>query len=188
MSVAVALDFETSDQRCDSACALGMARIEGGRIVDEWYRLIRPPRPQVFFTEIHGLTWPMLKDEPPFPELWPEMASFLAGADLLVAHNASFDRRVLLGCCAAFGIEAPSTPFACTVKGSRRGLCLPHNRLNDVCAHLGIELDHHNAISDARAAAKIYLHLRSIGLSDADMMLKPQGCAALPRRAARVIP
>jgi DNA polymerase-3 subunit epsilon len=58
------------------------------------------------------------------------------------------------------------------VKGSRRGLNLPHNKLNDVCQHLGIELDHHHAMSDARAAARIYLHLRSLGMSDADMMLK----------------
>lgn len=96
----------------------------------------------------------------------------MADARLLVAHNASFDRRVLLGCCEKFDLAPPSLPFVCTVKGARRGLNLPHNKLNDVCAHLGIELNHHNAASDARAAALIYRHLRSIGLSDADMMLK----------------
>ena len=171
MGAVVALDFETSDRYADSACALGMTKIEDG-VLSHWYSLIRPPRSRVYFTEIHGLTWEMLKDQPAFAELWPEISAFLSGATLLVAHNASFDRRVLYGCCAAFGLEAPATPFACTVKGSRRGLHLPHNRLNDVCAHLGIALDHHNAASDAEAAARIYLHLRGLGLSDADMMLK----------------
>ena len=168
----IALDFETADRWADSACALGLTRIENGVVVGSLYRLIRPPRRHVCFTEIHGLTWDMLKDEPCFADLWPEFSSFMKGADLFVAHNASFDRRVLYGCCEACGQTPPSLPFVCTVKGSRRGLKLPHNKLNDVCEHLGIELDHHNAASDAHAAAMIYLHLRSIGLRDEDMILK----------------
>ena len=170
--IVVALDFETADRWPDSACALGLTKLKDGDVVDSLYRVIRPPRSRVYFTEIHGFTWEMLKGEPGFAELWPQFSAFMADARLLVAHNASFDRRVLYGCCEAFGIKPPEQPFVCTVKGARRGLNLPHNRLNDVCAHLGIELEHHNAASDARAAALIYRHLRVIGLSDADMMLK----------------
>ena len=172
MAVAVALDFETADKYADSACALGMSRIEDGRVTANWYSLIRPPRSRVYFTEIHGLTWETLKDQPRFADLWPEISSFLRGAELLIAHNATFDRRVLLGCCRSFGLEAPDLPFVCTVKGARRGLHLPHHRLNDVCSYLGLTLDHHNAASDALAAANIYLHLRSLGLTDEEMMLK----------------
>lgn len=170
--IVVALDFETADRYPDSACALGLTKLENGVIVDSLYSLIRPPRSRVYFTEIHGLTWNMLKDSPTFAELWPQFSAFMADARLLIAHNASFDRRVLLGCCEKFGLTPPQKPFVCTVKGARRGLDLPHNKLNDVCAHLGIELDHHNAASDARAAALIYRHLRSIGLRDSDMELK----------------
>lgn len=172
MGSVIALDFETSDRWADSACALGLTKIENGVITDELYHLIRPPRSYVCFTEIHGLTWDMLKDAPTFDKLWPEFSRFMQGAELFVAHNASFDRRILNGTCAAYDLEVPAVPFVCTVKGARRGLNLPHNKLNDVCQHLGIELNHHHAMSDARAAAKIYLHLRSIGMSDADMMLK----------------
>ena len=93
-------------------------------------------------------------------------------ADYLIAHNAGFDRRVLRGCCFAAGIDAPATPFLCTVSGSRKGLSLRHNRLNDVCDYLGIELDHHKADSDALACAKIYLHLREKGLTPEQMRLK----------------
>lgn len=171
-SVAVALDFETSDYRPDSACALGMARIRGGRVEDTLYRLIRPPRRRVYFTHIHGITWPMVQDCPTFAQLWPEFSAFWQDADFLIAHNASFDRGVLRGCCAAAGLEPPAQPFLCTVKGSRKGLRLPHNRLNDVCEHLGIELDHHNAMSDALASARIYLYLRGHGLPVEAMQLK----------------
>ncbi len=171
MHIAVALDFETADKYPDSACALGMTRIEDEKITKSWYSLIRPPRPEVHFTEIHGLTWDMLKDQMIFAALWPSIEAFLEGAELLIAHNASFDRNVLAGCCRSSGLNAPDLPFACTVKGSRRGLMLPHHRLNDVCSYLGIPLDHHKADSDALAAAKIYLHLRSLGLKDEDMLL-----------------
>ena len=152
MAVVVALDFETSDKYADSACALGMVRMENGRVVSDWYSLIRPPRSRVYFTEIHGLTWEMLKDRKSFAELWPDMAAFMQGAELFVAHNATFDRRVLHGCCRAFGLIPPSAPFVCTVKGSRRRLRLPHHRLNDVCDYLGLELDHHNAEEMKREA------------------------------------
>lgn len=169
---AVALDFETSDKYPDSACALGMVRMEGGVITDTLYTLIRPPRKRVYFTEIHGITWNMVKDSPCFADLWPDFAAFMDGADYLIAHNASFDRRVLRGCCFAASIAAPDTPFLCTVSGSRKGFRLRHNRLNDVCGYLGIELNHHKADSDALACAKIYLHLRELGIKPEQMRLK----------------
>ena len=62
----VAIDFETSGNAAHSACAVGLARIEAGHVVDRLYSLIRPPSSRVMFTEIHGLTWPMLKDAPTF--------------------------------------------------------------------------------------------------------------------------
>jgi DNA polymerase III subunit epsilon len=34
-----ALDFETADYQQDSACALGLVRVEAGRIVQREYRL-----------------------------------------------------------------------------------------------------------------------------------------------------
>ena len=55
MGAVIALDFETSDRWPDSACALSLVRIEDGIITGECYRLIRPPRSRVHYTEIHGL-------------------------------------------------------------------------------------------------------------------------------------
>ncbi|MCQ2444195.1 MAG: 3'-5' exonuclease [Mailhella sp.] len=174
MSTAVALDFETSDSDPSCACALGMVRLEDGAVAGTLYRLIRPPKSRILFSDIHGLYWRDLCGAPTFAELLPEFTDFLHGAEILIAHNAAFDRRVLRACFSACGAEAPGIPFACTVKGSRIGLPqLEHHRLSDVCRHLGIELDHHKAWSDAMAAARIYLWLRrNAGLSDRDMMLK----------------
>lgn len=171
----VAIDFETSGRTNDSACAVGLVRITGGQIGDTYYTLIRPPSPVVLFTWVHGLTWQDLKDAPTFPEVWPEMAAFMKGASGLVAHNAPFDRSVLYGCCASFGCAYPGLPFYDTLKGARR--CLPpgSKSLDHVCSYFHIELNHHQALSDAEACARIFVELQKQGLEAGDMKLKPGG-------------
>ena len=42
--VYAALDFETADYQPDSACAVGLAKVRGGEVVDTLYSLLRPPR------------------------------------------------------------------------------------------------------------------------------------------------
>ena len=167
----IAIDFETSGRAAHSACAVGMVRVEEGRIGERFYALIRPPSSRVLFTDIHGLTWAMLKDAPPFALLWPRMEEFMQGAHWFVAHTASVDHRVLQACCRAAGIAEPRQPFYCTLKGARRSLPLPSRTLSCVCAHFGIPLNHHHAGSDAEACARIFLQLQSLGVSDAQMRL-----------------
>jgi DNA polymerase III subunit epsilon len=169
---AVALDFETAHYDANSACALGLVKIENAQITQTWYHLIRPPKPQVLFTEIHGLTWSMLKAQPTFAELWSEIAHFIAGADYFIAHNAAFDKRVLYASCKAAGIESPRTPFCCTLQGARKNLPLASRKLNVVCNYYGITLDHHNAASDAHAAAAIFLRLQKAGIPLKDLRIR----------------
>ncbi len=159
----VAIDFETADNRHDSACAIGMARVEGGSIVHRESRLIRPPRSWFQFTHIHGITWTDVANEPTFADLWPELEPLLDGAAFLVAHNAGFDRSVMRACCASAGWTPPAHPYVCSVRLARRTWRLLRYRLSDVCGHLSIPLQHHVAISDAEAAAKIVLAAASQG-------------------------
>ena len=49
-----AIDFETADYGSDSACAVGVVRVEGGRIAKRYQALIRPPRSAFQFTYIHA--------------------------------------------------------------------------------------------------------------------------------------
>ena len=44
--VYVALDFETADYQPDSACAVGLAKVRGGEVVDTLYSLIRHMGPR----------------------------------------------------------------------------------------------------------------------------------------------
>lgn len=95
--VVVALDFETADNGPDAACALGMARVRGSRVEDVFYRLIRPPRRRVWYTNIHGITWNMVKDCPSFGELWPECATSERRARQERAHRIFHLSRSRLG-------------------------------------------------------------------------------------------
>lgn len=151
----VAIDFETADRLPDSACAVALVRVERGEIVDRYQTLIRPPRPQILFTHIHGLRWEDVEDAPTFADVWPEMESFVSGAAFLAAHNAGFDKRVLHACCEAAGTRPPELDFLCTVVLARKTWGLFPTRLPDVCRHLDIPLDHHQALSDAEACARI---------------------------------
>jgi DNA polymerase-3 subunit epsilon len=153
----VAIDFETANYRPDSACAVGLVRVVGGEIVNTAVRLIRPPTREFVFTAIHGLTWKDVANADDFGALWPRLEPLLAGATFFAAHNASFDKGVLRACCARYRIRAPSLPFRCTVQISRRAWNIRPTKLSDVCKKLEIPLNHHEALSDAMACAKIVL-------------------------------
>src|SRR5262245_34167740 len=116
----VAIDFETADHGADSACAIGLVRVEELKVVARETLLIRPPRSRIVFTYIHGITWRMVKDAPVFADAWAKVAHLLDGATFLAAHNAPFDRRVLSACCEAHELAAPRLPFVCTVQLARR--------------------------------------------------------------------
>ena len=168
-----ALDFETSAYSANSACALGLTYIEGDSLGDSFYTLIRPPSSRVLFTEIHGLTWQDLKDAPTFGHIWPTIAQYLTKADFLVAHNAPFDRRVLMASLKAIAVAPLEIPFLCTLKGARKAIKLPSRSLDSLCAYYQIPLNHHHAASDAHACAEIYLRLRRAGQTQASMRLAP---------------
>jgi len=156
-STFVAIDFETADYGRDSACALGVVRAERGRIIDRQSYLIRPPRPYIEFTYIHGITWAHVSRKPTFRELWPRVKPMLEGVDFFAAHNASFDRSVLEACCTSARVKPPIVPFLCTMRLARKIWSIRPTRLPDVCQHLGLRLKHHDALSDAEACARIVL-------------------------------
>ena len=163
MTTFVAIDFETANHRRDSACAVGLATGCNGRIVASRTYTIRPPTPQFSFTGIHGVRWEDVRDAPTFGDLWPTLRGWIDNVEFLVAHNASFDRSVLLACCARYRLRAPRTPFTCTVQLARAQWGIYSTTLPDVCRQLRILLHHHDAGSDAEACARIVLAAEAAG-------------------------
>ncbi|MDO8964932.1 MAG: 3'-5' exonuclease [Coriobacteriia bacterium] len=158
----VAIDFETATRHRDSACALGLAVIRDGELVERASWLIRPPgnRYEYWNTRVHGIRPADTESEPTFAELWPVLLPYLEGAHLL-AHNASFDVGVLRALVAGHGLETPESHYVCTVLMARRAFPELHaHKLDIVCDHCGIVLNHHEAESDAVACATIALRCR----------------------------
>lgn len=162
MSSFIALDFETADHGRDSACAIGLVRVEHHQIVHRAHYLIRPPRSQMLFTHIHGICWNDVADQPEFGQLWQEIEPILQDVEFIAAHNASFDRGVLYACCDTYGIVKPQQTFLCTVQLARKTWKLYPTKLPNVCEYLGIALDHHQALSDAEACARIVIAAQSL--------------------------
>lgn len=154
----IAMDFETANSNRDSACSLGLVRVENSKIVSKEVRLINPQTYfQSFCVAVHGLTENDVKDAPTFDEVWQDLTPMLKGAEFLVAHNASFDKSVLYKSCKRYNITPPVHNFTCSIKAAKSFCKLPSYKLNNVCNHLDIELNHHEALSDALACAQIMI-------------------------------
>jgi len=153
----VAIDFETANKSRSSACSVGLVIGRGDRIEDSCRFLIKPPSNYFEFTYIHGISWNDVRYASRFDEVWPEIFHIIKNAKVLAAHNAAFDRSVLIACCERYGISPPATPWVCTYKDVAKKLwpTLINHKLNTVCDHLSIKLNHHEALSDALACAEI---------------------------------
>ncbi len=153
----LAIDFETANQSRDSACSIGLVRVEKNKVVHKAVYLIQPPYRDFMFTYIHGISWKDVASEPTFKELWKDIAGHFDGIDFLAAHNAKFDSSVLKACCARYRIAMPTLPFKCTMQIARSQWAVYPTKLPDVCRYLDIKLKHHEALSDALACAHIML-------------------------------
>ena len=156
-----AIDFETANHHPTSACSIGIVVVCDGVIADEFSHLIKP-EPFYFYRKfigIHGITPAMVEDSPSFYDLWGKMWRYF-DTEALVAHNAGFDMSVLKACLERSDIYIPMPQSYCTCRLSRKLVKgLPNYKLNTLCEHFGIELNHHEALSDARGAAKIMIEL-----------------------------
>lgn len=153
----VAIDFETANERRVSACAVGVCVVSGNRMETKSY-LIRPPemRFSPYNIAIHGITPEMVQSAPTFRDIYPEIREYLS-APSIWAHYAPFDQGVLNALAMQYRVPVPRG-LQCTCDLSRTFLPgLASHKLPEVCACLGIALNHHDAGSDAEACARIVL-------------------------------
>lgn len=192
-----AIDFETANPNRGSVCSFGVVRFSlEGEIRGGDASLVVPPPGIDSFNghqmRIHRIS-PRKVREANAPD-WPTALARIAavvGDDLLVAHNAPFERSVIRGACAAHGIPDPDWPIVCTVKMSQRMLPqLASHRLPAVAEHLGVPLlTHHDALSDAAMAGLVAVELlrRSPGCADVSELAAACGQAHHLGRPARLL-
>lgn len=153
----VAIDFETANEKRNSACSLGITVVENNKIIEEKYWLIKPyeMRFEPMNIWIHGIKPEDVENEKTFLELWSEIKPYLEGK-LVVAHNASFDMSVLRKTLDSYNINYPTLNYFCTMVMSRNFYSyLENSKLNTINDHLGYKFNHHNASADASACANV---------------------------------
>lgn len=152
-----AIDFETANYQRNSACQLGIAVVESGKIVHSQSWLIKPPSPLFNFTYLHGIDYNMVKCQPTFSELWANVKPYIENR-ILAAHNATFDISVLVATLNHYGLPVPSFQVIDSLTIARRAWPeLPNHKLNTVARKICCDLQHHDALSDAMVCAQIIL-------------------------------
>ena len=152
----IAIDFETANEQRGSACSVGLAWIENGKVVRVEERLIRPKdmRFSSFNIAIHGIRPEQVEDAGEFPEVMDEFADDFSQATM-IAHNASFDFSVWRACLDQYRQSYPQLSYLCSVKMAQK--VWPHlgsHKLNILAQHLGLSFLHHNAAEDAAICAE----------------------------------
>ena len=158
-----AIDFETANGSSASPCAVGLVKVVEGKIVDTFSTLIKPPYPNDWFDSgnigVHGIHPQDVIDAPSWAEALEQMLGFI-GMDDLIAHNASFDMGVLRSSAALIEVELPDLRYGCSLLMARKTYNLESYRLNQVAYAIGHEeFDHHDALADSDACARIVIHM-----------------------------
>lgn len=161
----VAIDFETAVNH--HICSVGIVTVENGTIVDEFSSLIRPPENRYNWhnIQVHHIEPTHTENALSFDQVYPEIRKRIKG-QLVVAHNESFDRTTLQKTMTDFGLDYGELDlperWECTCKIYRAKGLNPAS-LDACCEKLGIELNHHEALSDARGCAELYkLHSNNL--------------------------
>lgn len=69
-----AIDFETANEKRNSACSIGVVRFDEKQIYDEYYSLINPMSDfRSMNIRIHGIREEDVQDAPTFEDLWPTL-------------------------------------------------------------------------------------------------------------------
>ncbi|MEZ5122928.1 MAG: 3'-5' exonuclease [Solirubrobacterales bacterium] len=165
----LAVDTETNGLGGD-ACEVtevGAVLVGGGELHDRFASLcaVRAPLSRGI-QRLTGITQAMVDEAPEAEIVLADLVAALDGR-VLVAHNASFDRRVLRQACERQGLPWPDPPTLCTVALARRFAPLVRQRrLVPLAESLGIEVaERHRALADAETCGRVF-------------------CALLPRLAA----
>jgi len=190
----VAVDVETNG-RGGEACEIteiGAVLVGGGELHERFETLVGVRLPlSRGIQRFTGITQAMVDGAPPPEAVLPRLARMLDGR-VFVAHNASFDYRVLRQAFGRAGIKWPRPPAVCTINMARKLSPLTRERKLAALAHsLGIEVTvTHRALPDAETCARIFCALfprmcaTAKTLEDALELLAPRRRTTERRRAA----
>lgn len=158
----VALDVETANYSRGSICSIGLVKFLDGVPTDTFYSLVNPEEPfDDYNTFIHGIDANAVANSPTFPEIKQQLLEFIDGLPV-VAHFAQFDMGAIADAYAKYELELDDIEYLCSYRLAKVAMPGQLNyKLKRLAKALKIELDHHNALSDAKASGLILAHLIS---------------------------
>ncbi len=153
------LDIETTGGKYneEGITEIAIYKFDGHEVVDQFITLINPERPiQPFVANLTGINNQMLRNAPKFYEVAKRIVE-VTNECIVVAHNASFDYRILRTEFSRLGFEYERRSL-CTVELSKK--LIPDQdsySLGKLVRSLGIPLsDRHRANGDALATVKLF--------------------------------
>lgn len=155
----VAIDVETANPDMASICQIGLARYKDGSLTEEWKSYIDP---QDYFDginiSIHGIDESTVRGSPVFAEVSQQLYGFLDNS-IAVCHT-HFDRVAIQQALEKHHIHNPICVWLDSARVARRAwkeFAWGGYGLHNICATLGYEFKHHDALEDAKAAGHILL-------------------------------
>lgn len=170
----VAIDVETANADMASICSIGAATFVDGQVASEWYSIIDP---EDYFdpvnVSIHGIDEAVVAGAPTFRDAASKIGSLLTG-NIVVTHT-HFDRVAMHLASSRSGVDAPSCTWLDSARVVRRtweDCARSGYGLAAVCARIGYEFEHHNALEDAKAAGHVLVAAMADANLDLDSVLK----------------
>jgi DNA polymerase III subunit epsilon len=158
----VVLDLETTggSPANDRITEVGAVKIRGGEVLGTFHTLVNPEVSiPPLISALTGITNGMVAEAEPIEVVLPCLLEFLGGA-VLVAHNASFDRRFVQANLERHGYQRMANRVVCTARLARKLLPrdeVPNVRLATLAAYLGATVAPcHRALTDARATVDVF--------------------------------
>ena len=153
------LDIETTGGQYneEGITEIAIYKFDGHEVIDQFISLINPEKPiQPFVVKLTGINNAMLRSAPKFYEVAKRIIEITEGC-ILVAHNASFDYRILRTEFNRLGYDF-KMPTLCTVELSKKLILeQPSYSLGKLVRSLGIPMaDRHRASGDALATVQLF--------------------------------
>ena len=146
------IDTETTGfGKTDRLVEIAVVLVEGKEIIQEWETLINPER-DISNSNIHGITSELVSLAPTFAEINSELSRLISGT-IMVAHNISFDQRMLEQEFSRVKKDNDLGVGFCTLQATKL-------KLESACKQYGItNVSAHRALTDARATALIFIKI-----------------------------
>lgn len=155
------VDVETSGRsNMDEIISIGLVKFENNKIIDKFYTLIKPNKPiDPSASHINGIYNKDVMNEKQFNEVYKDIKNFI-GNDILVAHNASFDFRMLKNDINNINEKLFDNDYICTMLLSKALNDFSSHSLDNLTYQYDIDLTNaHNALADAKATGILLVKL-----------------------------